>query len=362
MTGARPPAGPDGRRWTRRGLLTAAAAAGGGVLSACTVETGTPAATTPATTTSATSGAAAPVVPPAPTVTVTADPSVPPVAALPEQPTPWTALPVEVLPACKQAAADFLVAAMSFSGSAVGGSARDDATLAERLAPLGLGPEVAQPLVGLLPSSGPAALQVGYSQYGGLDPAEQQASQMVVGEQLLLDAAGAPVRRPFAADVRLALQGDRWVVTAVVPAYPDPPLPPLPAAVEALLADGRVELTGVAAADLRSGVVAEPVAAALLRLAERWRVRVHVFRSGHPVTVFATTRPSAHAVGRAVDVSAIDGIPVVDQGASPWRAFMEAALEAGATNVGGPAEVPPTGATFTDRVHQDHVHLGFPPA
>ena len=350
MTPAPGTARPDDGRWTRRGLLAAAAAAGGGVLAACTVDDGRAAPTLTATATVTAE--------PAPTVTVTAapGPSAPP-AVLGEQPVPWTAVPGEVLPECKQAAADFVVAAMSFQDRG-----RDDGPLAERLAPLGVGADVAQPLMGLLPSSGPGALQVHYSQYGGLGADEKQASQMVVGEQLLLDPAGALVRRPFIADVRLSLDGGRWRVTAVVPAYPDPSLPPLTPAVQALLGDARVELTGACAADLRAGIVQEPVAAGLLQLAEGWRIRVHVFRTGHPANVWGTTRPSTHGAGRAVDVTALDGIPVIEQGLAPWRAFMEAAAGAGATNIGGPAEPTPTGPYFTDRVHQDHVHLAFPPA
>jgi len=286
---------------------------------------------------------------------VTLTPVPAPVPVLPERPEPFAVLPGEVLPACKQAAVDFLVAAMSFED---GG--RDDDALALRLEPTGQTLQAAQPLVGLLPSSGPGALQVRYAQYGGLSEGEDSASQMVVGEQLLLDGDGGLVRRPFAADVRLTLDGDRWVVTAVVPGYPDPPLPPLPGPVQDLLAGDRVELTGLAAADLRSGVVHESVAAGLLELAERWRIRVHVFYSAHPVNVFATTKPSTHSVGRAADVSALDGVPVIEQDSSPWRAFMAAALDAGATDIGGPQALQPAQRYFTDRVHQDHVHLGFP--
>jgi hypothetical protein len=341
---------PRDGRWTRRGLLVAAAAAGGGGLAACTV--GTQQSAAPAATVTVSGEPADGVTA---TVTETATPEPGPLATLPEQPEPWTALPGEVLPACKEAAVDFLVAAMSFEDAG-----RDDDALARRMEAVGQSPEVAAPLIGLLPGAGPAALQVGYPQYGGLTPAEDRASQMVVGDQLLLDDAGALVRRPFAADVRLTLEGDRWVVTAVIPAYPDPPLPPLPAPVQALLDDQRFDLPGIAAADLRSGVVHESVAAGLLQLAGRWRIQVHVFYSAHPVNVFATTRPSAHTVGRAVDVTALDGIPIIRQDEAPWREFMEAALAAGATDIGGPAELQPANRYFTDRVHQDHIHLGFP--
>ncbi|WP_380165236.1 hypothetical protein [Jannaschia sp. R86511] len=337
-------------RWTRRGLLLAAAAAGGGGLAACSVAPSSVTGAAPATVTTPAS--------PGPTTTVTVTPPPPsaaPVPTLPERPEPWRPPAGEVLPECKQAAVDLLVAAMSFDDDG-----RDDDALARRLEPTGQDPEVARPLLGLLPGSGPAALAISYSQYGGLNPAETRASQMVVGTQLLLDADGELVRRSFAADVRLTEREGRWVVTSVQPAFPDPPLPPLDPAIEALLDDERVTIPGIARADLRSGVVHASVAEALIELAGTWQIGVHVFYSAHPVNVFATTRPSAHTVGRAVDVWSLDGVPVIDQDSSPWRAFMEAALEAGATDIGGPEELQPTARYFTDRVHQDHVHLGFP--
>ncbi|WP_336922492.1 hypothetical protein [Aquipuribacter sp. SD81] len=342
-------------RWSRRGLLLAAAAAGGSGLAACSARPGPDVAAPTVTSTVTTGGPTVTVEATPPPRTVTAAPEAPPVPTLPDRPAPYEVLPGEMLAACKRDAVRFLEAVMS-----VDDLGRDDDALAERLAPTGQDPGVARPLLGLLPQRGPAALRVTYPQYGGLNAEEDRASQMVLGDLLLLDGAGDLVRRPFGADVRLSRDGDRWVVTSVQPAFPDPPLPPLPGPVQALLEDDRVELSGIAAADLRSGVVHESVALALTELAARWRVRVHVLYSAHPVNVFATTRPSAHTVGRAVDVTALDGLWVVDRERAPWRAFMAAALEAGATDIGGPAELRPAERYFTDRVHQDHVHLGFP--
>lgn len=355
MTGQDHAAPHDGR-WTRRGLLLAAA---GGGLAACTLEPAPVAGTSTVTSTVTSAPTTTVTVPgePTPPVTVTTSPAPPAALSLPEQPEPWTVLPGEVRPASKQAAVDFLVAVMSFDDRG-----REDDTLAARLEPLQASPMAARPLLGFLPGSGPSALAVRYAQWGGLSPAEDSASQMVVADQLLLNGQGELVRRPFAVDVRLSLDGDRWFVTSVLPAYPDPSMPALSGPVQALIDDARFDLPGIAVADLRSGVVQESVAAGLLALAGRWRIDVHVFRSAHPVNVFGTTRASAHAVGRAVDVWALDGIPVIDQDRAPWRAFMEAALAAGATDIGGPAELQPVGSYFTDQVHQDHVHLGFPPS
>lgn len=52
-------------------------------------------------------------------------------------------------------------------------------------------------------------------------------------------------------------------------------------------------------------------------------VDVPVLRSGHSVTVFGTDRTFNHAVGRGVDIWALDGIPVIERERSPWRPAME---------------------------------------
>ncbi|MFD7834155.1 hypothetical protein [Streptomyces sp. NPDC059761] len=61
---------------------------------------------------------------------------------------------------------------------------------------------------------------------------------------------------------------------------------------------------GAPGAISRRGSVAGP--------ADTCRMSVSVVRSGHPLNVFGTGRPSDHPVGRAFDVWAVDGHPVVD--------------------------------------------------
>jgi hypothetical protein len=100
----------------------------------------------------------------------------------------------------------------------------------------------------------------------------------------------------------------------------------------------------------------------LSQLAQTYDIEVNAVATGHPRTVFPTTRPSNHAVGRAVDIRAIDGVAVIEipRDAPVLRQFMAAAGRAGATEVGGP--VPIAGSGFlTDEVHQDHIHIGITP-
>ena len=82
-------------------------------------------------------------------------------------------------------------------------------------------------------------------------------------------------------------------------------------------------------------------------------------RSGHPFYVFGTHRPSDHPKGHAVDVWALDGKALVDPANHPLAvAGMRLAVSHGAYNVGGPVLL--SGPQyFSDRTHQDHIHLGF---
>ena len=128
-------------------------------------------------------------------------------------------------------------------------------------------------------------------------------------------------------------------------------------AAQAVLGDARIVLPGAARADVLSGAVDDLVLDALTRLAQRWTLDVHVFTSGHPLHVFATDRVSNHSRGLAVDVWALDGIPVVDRARSPWREVLVAAADVGASELGGPEDLGKR-PFFSDQVHQDHLHVG----
>ncbi|MEW1718168.1 hypothetical protein [Streptomyces sp. NPDC093109] len=164
-------------------------------------------------------------------------------------------------------------------------------------------------------------------------------------------------------DVRLRRARPRWEVTALHPASPGGAVRSLPAAAREVLAERRITLPPAAAADVRAGHIHESVLRALLRLAGTYRMDVSVIRSGHPLDVFGTDRPSDHPRGRAFDVWRIDGHRVVDP-ATPRRlveTFMRDAAAAGSYNVGGPVLLTGGGAGqfFSDATHHDHVHAGF---
>ncbi|WP_371481708.1 hypothetical protein [Kitasatospora sp. NBC_00315] len=231
-----------------------------------------------------------------------------------------------------------------------------------RVTALGLDPALADQAGALLPAAERAALQVLDAQYGGI--LASSASVLVVCRQWTAAADGGVTAGGTTADVRLARASPRWTVTALHPAEPGPPAGTLSPAARAVLAEGRIVLPPAALADVSAGSVHDSVLEAMLTLARTYTYQVSVIRSGHPLDVFGTTRPSDHPPGRAFDVWQIDGHAVVDPATDRALVdgFMRAAAAAGSYNVGGPRQLG-GGATanqfFSDDTHHDHVHAGF---
>ncbi|WP_051812358.1 hypothetical protein [Streptomyces sp. NRRL S-340] len=269
---------------------------------------------------------------------------------------PWRPTSAEVEPAAKLSAVELIEALGAWpSGGGGPAAARARAAAAHQR------PALAAQAGPLLPAADEAVLQVIDAQYGGI--LAGSASVLVVCRQWT--RRGATVTTGgTTVDVRLARSGRGWIVTALHPARPGPPEAAPPAAVRKVLADPRIELPPAAAADLRDGRVHDSVLTAMLRLAGTYRISVSVVRSGHPLDVFGTSRPSDHPRGRAFDVWRIDGRPVVDPRTprSLVEHFMRDAADAGSYNVGGPVRL--SGGMrpdqfFSDATHHDHVHVGF---
>ncbi|MEH6379822.1 hypothetical protein V7793_36640, partial [Streptomyces sp. KLMMK] len=217
----------------------------------------------------------------------------------------------------------------------------------------------------LLSGADEAVVQVVDAQYGGI--LADSASVLVVCRQWTRKGGGPVVTGGTTVDVRLAqgaTAGAPWSVGGLHPAEPGPAAGSLPEAARRVLAERRIRLPAAAEADIRNGGVHAGVLRAMLELAERYRFDVSVVRSGHPLNVFGTDRPSDHPPGRAFDVWRIDDRAVVDR-ATPHalvEAFMRDAVATGSYNVGGP--VLPAGGSpgrpfFSDDTHHDHVHVGF---
>jgi hypothetical protein len=241
--------------------------------------------------------------------------------------------------------------------SAGGGSA---ASARQRLGQAGYDPALADDLEPLLGDAQAAVVQVGLAQYGGI--LTSSASVLVVVDQWRLDRRGDVRPGGTTLDIRLLADEPQWTVTEVRPARWERPGVEPSLVARQLLENDRVTLPFAAVGDIRSGTVDDSVLRALTQLAETYRLDVSVLRSGHPLRVFGTDRISDHTEGRAVDIWAIDGRPVIELGvAKVVTDFMRAASDVGAYQVGGPADLDGGGPVyFADDTHQDHIHLGFP--
>ncbi len=200
------------------------------------------------------------------------------------------------------------------------------------------------------------------AQYGGL--LATTASVLVVTRSWRL-VGDRVVRSGRTFDVRLSRAGGRpdgaWGVDRVLPSQPGPPARTLSAVARRVLASDALDLPPAARADVASGRVGTTALAGMLVLSRTRRLGISVVRSGHPIDVFGTDRPSDHPRGRAFDVWSIDGRAVVDP-TTPRRLvtdLMRAAADVGAWNVGGPVLLGAPPQFFSDDTHHDHVHVGF---
>lgn len=267
---------------------------------------------------------------------------------------PWRAGPGEVRPEVKRTATALL--------EALGTWQRDEGSppaARRRAGGLGADPALAgQVADALLGPESAAVLRVVDAQYGGI--LSDAASVLCVVEQWRSDGTG--VRHGgTTVDVRLVRREARWRVTSLRPAQPAPAARSSGAAARAVLAEPRIHLPFAARSDVASGTVHESVLTALLGLSRAYVLDVSVLRSGHPIDVFGTARPSDHPRGRAADIWAFDGRPVVDPRNRPLVVeAMRRAKGLGPYQVGGPVDLDGSGTGFfSDATHQDHVHLGF---
>ncbi|MCQ4041825.1 hypothetical protein ACFOSC_32180 [Streptantibioticus rubrisoli] len=279
----------------------------------------------------------------------------PPGAGLPRT-TPWRPSPADIDPDVKLRAAQLIEALGAWPPGGNGAARARD-----RVSALGLPPALADQAGSLLPDADEAALQVIEAQYGGILP--DSGSVLVVCRQWTRSGGGVTAGGTTV-DVRLSRARPRWDVTALHPAQPGAAATTLPQEARRVLADSRITLPPAGAADIRSGAIHQSALRAMLDLAGSYRMDISVVRSGHPLYVFGTNRPSDHPLSRAFDVWRINGRRVVDP-ATPRgliESFMRDAAAAGSYNVGGPVQLS-GGATanqfFSDDTHHDHVHVGF---
>ena len=210
-----------------------------------------------------------------------------------------------------------------------------------------------------------SAGEVVYAQLSGVTATTLGA--MVLVRQHLEDAEGNRELVVRVMDVRLRRTDGPWSLDRVASVGGTAVARPanVSRAAERVLDHPNIQLPDTARWDIYRGAIDDGLLRALGEAADRWSLAVTVLRTGHPPNVWATRRPSAHAAGRAADIYAVDSALVLRQptdGSSAQR-LAAAFLDGGATQVGSPWNLPPGGKrSFTDRVHQDHVHVEYPPA
>ncbi|MFF1820085.1 hypothetical protein ACFVWG_22470 [Kribbella sp. NPDC058245] len=204
---------------------------------------------------------------------------------------------------------------------------------------------------------GGGVVEVIDAQYGGI---LSGTASVLVPCRVYRISAGRMVTGGTTVDVRLSRSGETWRVTSTHPATPGAAAKTISPVARQVLANKQILLPPASIADVQSGQVHDSVLTAMLALAKTYRIGVSVIRSGHPINVFGTDRPSDHPRGRAFDTWEIDGHAVVSPTTSRSliSSYMKAAERVGSYNVGGPV-VLSGAAFFSDQTHHDHVHAGF---
>lgn len=202
--------------------------------------------------------------------------------------------------------------------------------------------------------------EVVYPQLSGVT--DTTLGAMVVMRQITGSEDGEQRSLTRVVDVRLRLSQGEWTFDTIgsVGGRPvDPPGEPSAAARQVL--DSRnIVLPDSARWDILRGGVDDELLRALARAAATRRLSVAVVRSGHPPNVWATTRPSAHSSGSAADIYAVDGQLVIAQRepGTPAYELAEELYAGGAYQLGSPWVFGAGGfRSFTDPVHQDHIHV-----
>jgi hypothetical protein len=265
---------------------------------------------------------------------------------------PWAPKAGEIYPSVKTRATLLLESVGAWTG---GGGALVAAQ--RRASAAGFNPNLVEALAALYGQGESAVIQVRDAQYGGI--LGSSASVLVVVDQWRLMPDGSVRAGGTTVDVRLARASPHWRIVEVLPAHPGGSTSNLSLSARRVLSDSRIRLPYAARADVRAGSVHESVLKLLLELSALHLVDVSVIRSGHPLLVFGTSKPSDHPRGRAVDIWALDSRPlVVPSNHRLATSAMHFAVAHGAYNVGGPVLLRGP-QYFTDRTHQDHIHLGF---
>ena len=185
---------------------------------------------------------------------------------------------------------------------------------------------------------------------------------MVVLRQRTEDAGGDRREVTRVVDVRLRRAGGPWRFDRVGSLGGRPVSRPdtLSAAARRAIDHPSIWMSDSSRWDIYRGRVDDRLLRRLAEVAGRWPISIAVLGTGHPPQVWNTERVSAHTRGAAADIFAVAGRSVIrqrEQGSPAYRLAAEL-VAGGAAQVGSPWVLGPGGRrSFTDAVHQDHIHV-----
>ena len=220
----------------------------------------------------------------------------------------------------------------------------------------GFTPELAR----IVDRSRRAWAEVIYVQLSGVT--ETSFGAMVVVRQRSEDAEGDRKEVTRVVDVRLTRSGGPWRFERFGSLGGRPASRPenLSPAARRVLDHPSIWMSDTSRWDIYRGRIDDVLLDRLAQVAERFPLSIAVLGTGHPPEVWNTTRVSAHTRGAAADIFAVSGKSVIRQRQQGSPAFRLAAefVNGGAAQVGSPWILGAGGSrSFTDAVHQDHIHV-----
>ena len=132
-----------------------------------------------------------------------------------------------------------------------------------------------------------------------------------------------------------------------------------------LLRDPRLTLSPSARADLTAGIVDNRLVSVLANLLTRHALTIVVFKTDHSKMIVTDTGPGAvistHYYGRGMDITAVGGQPVGRTNLQARQVVTEVQdlLADARYELGQPWPELVQPGTFSNRVHQDHIHVGL---